>query len=517
MRNKCYGRYFYDLVATGNRNIPEWADTPRDFFAAADLYERTNGCAFKHIIISLPCELSLKANTKIANNIAERILDNNKAGCWAIHSKPAITQNVTNIHMHLMFNERIITDTFRTKEPLLFFKRYNRQHPELGGYRKDNRFALFGQKAKTNINWMRIQIEDAINESYKEAGLDIKVSCKSLQTQYDDAIKNGNTELAEKLNRQPIQFIGITAWKKMLSILGENNAIDLSQPIPLMPTQTTYHVHQQLLNDNPKAYRKLFNRLESLNTKLRLEYQQFLREQEKLLSNIELQASGISGKDYINLLNGQIIKLKKQIHKNEQYNTLYNNIYKDAPTISTVINNVITRGRLRKYYKAKQTIDQANLEMQNLKEASKVTVDIQKKYNWIITFNTELSQKLEKEIIHINQQTNTPIRFNKIAARLKKSFTKAQKKYKSNLEINQEYQEIINQIKTIIPNIPINLSIPLNQTAIRIYKSDKTKNIKKIPVILKGLNEYLEKNNQNQIREKIQEKENQKNKGDYSR
>lgn len=512
MRKKHYGKNNNDLVASGEINIPEWADTPRDFFAAADLYERTNGTAFKQIIVSLPCELPLADNIKIAQDIADKILDN-KAGCWAIHSKPAITQNVTNIHMHLMFNERIITDTFRTKEPLLFFKRYNRRHPELGGYRKDNRFASFGKKAKGNINWMRKQIEEAINNGYEKAGLDIKVSCKSLKEQHDDAIKNGDTELAQKLSREPIQFLGIKTWKKIYSILKANNAIDLSQPIPLMITEANYKVHQQLLHDNPKVYRKLFNLLENKNTKLRLEYQEFLREQEKLLRNIELQASYISGVDYKNLLNGQMLKLKKQIHQNNRYNILYNNIYKDAPTISAVINNVITRGRLRKYYKAKQTINQANQEMQNLKEANKVTIDIQKKYNWIITFNTELSQKLEAEIIQINQQTNTPIRFNKIAARLKKSFTKAQKKYKSNLEINQEYQNIINQINTTIINIPANISLPLNQAAIQIYKSDEIKDIRKTPVILKGLNEYLEKNNQKQI----QQKENQKTRDDYSR
>lgn len=513
MRKKHYGKNNNDLVASGELNIPEWADTPRDFFAAADLYERTNGCAFKQIIISLPCELSLKANVRIAEDIAERILENNKAGCWAIHSKPAITQNVTNIHMHLMFNERIITDTFRTKEPLLFFKRYNRRHPELGGYRKDNRFASFGQKAKTNINWMRIQIEEAINKGYQKAGLDIKVSCKSLKEQHDDAIKNGDTELAQKLNREPIQFLGIRTWKKIYSILQANNAIDLSQPIPLMITEANYKVHQQLLHDNPKVYRKLFNLLENKNTKLRLEYREFLKEQERLLSNVELEASYISEAEYINLLNGQIIKLKKQIHKNEQYNTLYNNIYKDAPTISAVINNVITRGRLRKYYKAKQTINQANLEMQNLKEANKVTIDIQKKYNWIITFNTELTQKLEAEIIQINQQTNTPIRFNKIAARLKKSFSKANQRYKSNLNINQEYQDIINQINTTIQNIPPEISLPLNQAAIRIYQAQMYKNIKKIPVILKALNQYIETNKPKQI----QKKENQKTRDDYSR
>ena len=513
MRARSYSKNYDDLIATGAQNIPEWAETPREFFAAADLYERTNGSAFKQITISLPCELSLADNIKIAQEIANKILGNNKAGCWAIHSKPAVTQDLTNIHMHLMFNDRIITDTFRTKGPLLFFKRFNRKHPELGGYRKDNKFASFGQKATANINLMRKQIEDAINEGYQKAGMDIKVSCKSLREQHDDAIKNGDIELAKSLDREPIKFLGLSTWKKFQAILEANNAIDLSQPIPLMPTDATYEVHQQLLNENPKAYRKFFNRLESLNTKLRLKYRKFLKEQEKLLSNIELQASQISGEEYINLLNGQILKLKRLINQNNQYNNLYNNIYKNAETISVVINNVITRGRLRRYYKAKQAIKQADQEMQNLKTANQVTIDAQRKYDWIITSNTELSQKLETEILQINQNPNTPIRFNTLTNRLKKSFAKAAKKYKSNLEVNKEYQNIINQINTTIQNIPPEISLPLNQAAIRIYQAQMYKNIKKIPVILKALNQYIETNKPKQI----QKKENPKTSDDYSR
>lgn len=280
-----------------------------------------------------------------------------------------------------------------------------------------------------------------------------------------------------------------------------------------MPTEATHKVHIQLLNDNPKVYQQLFTLLENQNTKLKLEYQQFLKEQEKLLSNIELQASEISANEYINLLNSQILKLKRQIHQNNQYDTLYENIFKNAETISTVINNVITRGRLRRYYKAKQAIKQADQEMQTLKTANKVTPDIQKKYDWIISLNTTLAKKLENEILQINQKTNTPIRFNTLTNRLKKSFAKARKKYKSNLEVNKEYQNIINQINTTIQNIPQEISLPLNQAAVRIYQAKMSKNIKKIPVILNALNQYLQTNKPKQI----QKKENQKTRDDYSR
>lgn len=513
MRNKSYGKNHNDLAATGMLNIPDWADTARDFFAAADRFERSNGVAIKQIIIGLPCELSLEANIKIAEDIAKRMLDYTKAGCWAIHNKPAVTKNVANIHMHLIFNDRIMDDYFTVKPPELFFKRYNPKKPKLGGYKKDDRFASVGQKAKININWMRSQIEEAINNGYEKAGLNIKVSCKSLKDQYNDAIKNGDTELAEKLNREPIQFLGIKNWKKIYPILKANNAIDLSQPIPLMITEANYKVHQQLLSDNPKVYSKLLDLLDNQNTKLKLEYQWFLKEEERLLSNIDVQASYISGSEYKNLLNGQLLKLKRQIHQNNQYDTLYENIFKNAETISTVINNVITRGRLRRYYKAKQAINQADQEMQTLKTANKVTPDIQKKYDWIILLNTTLAKKLENEILQINQKTNTPIRFNTLTNRLKKSFAKAGKKYKSNLEVNKEYQNIINQINTTIQNIPQEISLPLNQAAIRIYQAKMSKNIKKIPVILNALNQYLQTNKPKQI----QKKENQKTRDDYSR
>ena len=215
MRERSYGKKYDDLLDTGTLNMPHWAKSGRHFFEMADRYERANGVTFKQLIVALPAELSPEENIKIAEEIAQKILGTTKAGCWAIHSKPAVTQNVTNIHMHLMFNTRLIMDDYNVKKPDLFFRRYNAKNPDKGGYQKDNKFDSKGYKAKNNINLMREDIEEIINEGYKKAGLNIRVSHKSLKYQYDDAIKKGDYDLAETLKRKPIKFLGLKTWKKI--------------------------------------------------------------------------------------------------------------------------------------------------------------------------------------------------------------------------------------------------------------------------------------------------------------
>ena len=106
-----------ELVASENFNLPSWAPDGKTFFTAADKFERTNGTTFKQFIIMLPCELNDDENIKIAQDIKDKIIGNNKAGIWAIHSKQAVTANVQNVHLHLMNSERIQDATLKEKPP----------------------------------------------------------------------------------------------------------------------------------------------------------------------------------------------------------------------------------------------------------------------------------------------------------------------------------------------------------------------------------------------------------------
>ena len=65
-----------ELVATEDFNLPSWAKNGREFFEAADKFERRNGVVFRQLIIALPCELSHEENIKIARNIVQKIVGN---------------------------------------------------------------------------------------------------------------------------------------------------------------------------------------------------------------------------------------------------------------------------------------------------------------------------------------------------------------------------------------------------------------------------------------------------------
>ena len=55
-----------ELVASEDFNLPYWAKSSREFFEAADKYERNNGVVFRQLIIALPCELSHEENVLVA-------------------------------------------------------------------------------------------------------------------------------------------------------------------------------------------------------------------------------------------------------------------------------------------------------------------------------------------------------------------------------------------------------------------------------------------------------------------
>lgn len=118
-----------ELVASESFNLPSWAPDSKTFFTAADKFERTNGTTFKQFIIMLPCELDDDENIKIAQDIKDKIIGDNKAGIRVIHSKQAITANVQNVHLHIMNSERIQDAALKEKPPEQYFKRYNPSNP----------------------------------------------------------------------------------------------------------------------------------------------------------------------------------------------------------------------------------------------------------------------------------------------------------------------------------------------------------------------------------------------------
>lgn len=125
-----------DLISTGYGNMPSWAkDDPKEFWRAGDRYERANGAVYREHEIALPEELTRKQQLDLVTDLIEAIAGE-KPYQYAVHSKESSIEGLMNTHMHLMYSDRMPDGIERAPE--LTFSRFNAQHPEKGGCRKES-------------------------------------------------------------------------------------------------------------------------------------------------------------------------------------------------------------------------------------------------------------------------------------------------------------------------------------------------------------------------------------------
>lgn len=104
-------------------NMPDFAaESPREFWASADAYERANGRTYTELQVSMPRELSKEAQHELALSFAHEMMGNRHSYSLAIHCPKAADKN-DQPHMHLMFSERVTDERTRTLAADQFFKR----------------------------------------------------------------------------------------------------------------------------------------------------------------------------------------------------------------------------------------------------------------------------------------------------------------------------------------------------------------------------------------------------------
>lgn len=130
-----------EVAHTEHGYMPEFAAAdPRQYWEAADLYERANGRLYRQVEFALPVELELREQIALAHDFAERLT---AAGKWpytlAIHKgeydhRGKKTDTARNPHVHLIISERGNDGINRSPEQ--WFKRANKSQPEKGGAAK---------------------------------------------------------------------------------------------------------------------------------------------------------------------------------------------------------------------------------------------------------------------------------------------------------------------------------------------------------------------------------------------
>ncbi len=197
-----YAKY-EDLVYKSSGNMPEWArENPKDFWKAADEFERANGRSYTEIEIALPNELTREQQIELVEEYIKEQIGDNHAYSYAIHSKPATLEpGQKNDHAHIMFSERKLDAIERDREQ--YFKRGNSKHPERGGNMKDPDWNRRGKVEEVRADWAAIQ-----NNYLERYGHEARVDHRKLEDQKIDAIERGDIEKAKELNREPERHLG---------------------------------------------------------------------------------------------------------------------------------------------------------------------------------------------------------------------------------------------------------------------------------------------------------------------
>ena len=180
-------------LAYSNSKLPEWAESPYEFWGTADKFERKNGSVYREFEFALPRELALKQNIDFVRDWISKVLPK-QFYSFAIHN-PNASDGELNMHCHLMICERKNDGIDRPAEQ--FFSRFNAKNPEKGGAKKLNTGKNMKQR-REELQGLREEFAQLQNHHLALAGAEARVDHRTLKKQ--------------GVNRVPQVHIGHSAW-----------------------------------------------------------------------------------------------------------------------------------------------------------------------------------------------------------------------------------------------------------------------------------------------------------------
>lgn len=155
------------LAFSVSGNMPSWATAPRDFWEAADKFERANGCLYFHTEFAIPLDLKTREQQyAAAMEYARQIAGDKHPFTLTMHN------NQGNPHCDLQWSTSAFDGIERSPE--LFFKRAasRGEDPARGGCRKVN-------YTKKDIVAMRAAWADVANRHLEAAGSNVRIDHRS--------------------------------------------------------------------------------------------------------------------------------------------------------------------------------------------------------------------------------------------------------------------------------------------------------------------------------------------------
>jgi len=170
-----------DLEHKESGNMPAWAaHKSSEFWKAADMFERANGCTYREIEIALPHELKPEQRLELVRDFVRQEIGDRHAYQFAIHNPKAAIAGGEQPHAHIMFSERMNDGIDR--DPQQYFKRANNKDPERGGAKKV-RFGETPTERKEHLVAQRERWADLQNTHLERYQHTDRVDARSLKAQ----------------------------------------------------------------------------------------------------------------------------------------------------------------------------------------------------------------------------------------------------------------------------------------------------------------------------------------------
>ena len=352
------GKRAEELVCT-NQNLPRWAESAVDFFDKSDIYERSNARSYREFELALPNELSHEQNKQLVEDFIAKHIGNNKVWAYAIHEKAAAFDPSQNqIHAHIMFSDRIVTDGMdKCKPASKFFKRPNAKNPEKGGYAKDRTLSASKKELSMTIKNIRQSWEEMMNEAYKKNGINKKVSCKTISAQRADAIEQGNEALAELLDREPQTHLGPVLTYKTKKEIAKSEKENKSND----------QILEGIKEISDKAYLVVLKKIEKAYKYETYRRNQAIEAQKKAVEHLrekEEYNQYISGHELKNNFRQIFAALSIQMEINQAKIEECEKKLLTEKQISLKAMNILTNGNILKFRKAKRQLEKEETELQ---------------------------------------------------------------------------------------------------------------------------------------------------------
>jgi hypothetical protein len=169
-----------DLVFSEHGNLPAWADNnPARLWKAADKYERSNGAAYREMIIALPGELTPGQQLSLIDHLVSELVGSKAYQC-ACHAPKSSLEGEINPHLHLMISDRLPDGVERPADRM--FSRYNPSDPSKGGCRKDSG-GRTRMQVRDELIAKRKLVADIQNDHLSRNGHVARVDHRTLQAQ----------------------------------------------------------------------------------------------------------------------------------------------------------------------------------------------------------------------------------------------------------------------------------------------------------------------------------------------